>query len=396
MRIKALVSGLIVFIVSSGFWGGYVLSRRAFVRDLNGGVKAFLDGNYAGAAECLEKALARRPGNHQARELLVKALVEESFLRYHHKDFDGAVQPLTRALALTSPSDQAHQALSALKSQLAPSPDAVPVPMKDFLRDLYRKLPSEGQPLSVQAAMQEWLEQSRNNQEQLIRRLWQAQERWLENLEHEKDQFRRLLYGGLALFAVGGMGLAIVFVGVLQAYFGRRGVVARLLQEHHQRLISSLPMGSQVFLGPPTDLQVVPGMKQIDAIEAELVKNEDTHRAQEMLRNFLKEEDPWVRARAAKALYQFDPKASLEELRKLVNDSRGGTQVPGLWALSELASSEAMDVLVSLVDNPSRDIQQAAVRCLVQLQERIDLPLPIREQLRDRLAIIRSKTGWII
>jgi predicted negative regulator of RcsB-dependent stress response len=83
-----------MFLASAGAWSAYVVSRRAFLRDFNRGVHAYLAGSYLEAEQELRKALERKPRDAEVRQLLTKTLIEQSFAQYHQKDFDGAMETL--------------------------------------------------------------------------------------------------------------------------------------------------------------------------------------------------------------------------------------------------------------------------------------------------------------
>ena len=109
----------------------------------------------------------------------------------------------------------------------------------------------------------------------------------------------------------------------------------------------------------------------------------------------LEGENLWVRARAAKILYRVNPKLALEELKSLANDVSKEAQVSSMWALAELATPEAIDLLAPLAYSPAREIQQGAVRSLLQIQSRDSLPAEVRTKLSARLTEVRSRTGLI-
>jgi len=133
----------------------------------------------------------------------------------------------------------------------------------------------------------------------------------------------------------------------------------------------------------------------MDVIEAEIVSGIGREESRRRLESLLEEEDPWIRARAAKILYRLDQKLALEELKRLVTGASSETQVPGLWALSELATTEALDLMAPLAYSPMREIQQGTVRSLLQLQSRENLSEEVRAKLVRHLSEIRSRTGWI-
>lgn len=395
MKLKtwALIGTL--FVISFGLWAGYVLSRRAFLRDFNAGVHSYLSGQFEEAEQHLRGALKRRPHSHEVTQLLSKVLIERSFAEYHQKNYAAALETLDRASQTIPADDAAQNTFTALREQLSVPADKRPVNIEQVLDGLYKHLPAQTQPNSLQAVMEQWLERSQMSQEALLKHFWDNQEHWLVQLEREQEQFRRVLYGGLILFGVGGILLVVSLVGVLHAYFGRRGVFARLLEDHYRRVVAALPAGSHVLLGPPVSLHAVPESQQMDIIEAEIISGHNEEESAKRLQSLLEGENPWVRARAAKILYRLDPRLSLQELKRLVTDASDGAQVPGMWALSELGTSEALDLLVPLAYSPSREIQQGAIRSLLQLQSKASLPSDVQEKLNKLLPEIRSRTGWV-
>jgi len=395
MKPKSWMAAGLLFLMSSGAWAGYMLSRRAFLSDFNSGVHAYLTGNYIKAEQDLWKAFARRPRNERVKQLLTKTLIERSFAQYHQRDFSGALETLSRTSRLAPIDEAAERAMAALRDQLATPPEKRPVEMQQVLAGLYKRLPIQDQPTSLQSLMERWLERSQANQEAVLKRYWDNQEGWLLQLQNERGEFKKILYGGLVLFGAAGLALLVLLAGILHAYLGRRGVFSRLLEEHYQRLLTALPAGTQVLLGPPVNLLGVPQTRDMDVIEAEIVSGIGRQESRCRLESLLEEEDPWVRARAAKILYRLDQKLALGELKRLVTGASSETQVPGLWALSELATTEALDLMAPLAYSPVREIQQGTVRSLLQLQSRENLSEQVRGKLIRLLSEIRSRTGWI-
>jgi len=384
-----------LFFISCGLWAAYVISSRAFLRDFNAGVHAYLAGQFVEAEQRLREAHERRPHSSEVTQLLSKVLIERSFAEYHQKNFAAALETLDRASQMIPATDEAQSTMAALREQLAVPAEKRPVDIEQVLDGLYKHLPARTQPESLQAMMEQWLQRSQMSQEALLKRFWDNQERWLVQLEREKEEFHRILYGGLILFGVGGILLIVSLVGVLHAYFGRRGVFSRLLEDHYRRVVAALPAGSHVLLGPPVSLHRVPESQQMDIIEAEIVSGHNEEESAKRLQSLLEGEDPWVRARAAKILYRLDPTVSLQELKRLVTDASNGSQVPGIWALSELGTSDALDLLVPLAYSPSLEIQQGAIRSLLQLRSKEKLPIDVRDKLDALLPEIRSRTGWV-
>ena len=395
MKLKSWIAAGLVFLAASSVWSAYVISRRAFLRDFNTGVHAYLAGHYAEAEQSLTLAVERRPGNLQVQQLLMKSLVEESFAQYHKRDFTGALETLGRAARAAPKDSETQQTLVVLKNQLSTPPDQHPVQMEQILKDLYQRLPEPTQPAGLQSLMEEWLHRSQQNQEAVLKHFWENQETWLIQLQREKDAFQKTFYIGLAVFGFGAATLLVLLLGILHTYFGRRGIFSRMLEDHYRRLLVALPAGTQVLLGPPINLENVPESHQMDSIEAEILSGTPAEETNRRLQSLLEGENPWVRARAAKILYRFNPFLAMNELKRLVGDASNHTQVPGIWALSELATEESLDVLASLAYSASQEIRQGVIRSLLQLQTKESLPEDVHRKLNQLLAEIRTRTGWV-
>src|SRR5882672_86349 len=123
MKPKSWIIAGSLFLVTSSLWGAFVISRRAFLRDFNAGVHSYLGGDYAGAEVSLKKAMDRRPGNDQAKQLLLKTFVEESFSQYHQKNYDAALATLDRAQEAVPTDPETHETLAAMRQQLSVPPE---------------------------------------------------------------------------------------------------------------------------------------------------------------------------------------------------------------------------------------------------------------------------------
>jgi hypothetical protein len=395
MTFKVRILMGVVFLVIGGVWGTYVLSTRAFLRDYNAGVHAYLAGQWENAEGSLRKALLRRPHKRDVKKLFAKTLIERSFAEYKQKKFQSALATIQRASDALPSDDEAQATFRALRRQLDVPTHQRPPEIGKVLEDVFRQLPTGSQPAPMETLLKKWVERSEQSQEDHLRRFWESQEQWLTQLHKEKDQFHKVLYGGLLLFGLLGGALFAIFWKLLHAYFGQRGVFARLLEEHYRRVVAALPSGSHVLLGPPVSLHRVKHSEQMDSIEAELIAGRTDEDATRRLQAFLEEENPWVRARAAKILYRVDAKVALEELKRLVTDASNGNQVPGMWALAELGTSEALELLAPLAYSPSTEIQQGAIRSLLQLQSKDSTPIDVRTKIGLLLTEIRSRTGWV-
>src|SRR5258706_6623363 len=160
MKPKTWILTGTLFLLSTSLWGAYVLSQRAFLRDFNAGVHDYLAGKYPEAEESLKMAVARRPSNDQAKQLLFKTFIERSFAEYHQKNYAAAVATLDRASQTVPMDDDTRQALSAMRRQLAVPAEERPVNMEKVLDGLVRHLPDNSQPNNLQTLMEQWMQRS--------------------------------------------------------------------------------------------------------------------------------------------------------------------------------------------------------------------------------------------
>ncbi|MBI4397360.1 MAG: HEAT repeat domain-containing protein [Elusimicrobia bacterium] len=137
-------------------------------------------------------------------------------------------------------------------------------------------------------------------------------------------------------------------------------------------------------------------LSKIETIESELVNELDAEMAERLLAPFFECEDPWVKARAAKAIYRINTEVALGELKSLINDSYKESQMACIWALGELATPDALDILVPFAWDNDKEIQQAVIRCLIQVENRKRVPEETLEKVKGLLAELRTKTDWII
>jgi hypothetical protein len=171
----------------------------------------------------------------------------------------------------------------------------------------------------------------------------------------------------------------------------------RLLSQQYRAMTDSaareIPME---LLGRPEFISSRMEFRKIEAIEAELTNDADHGIAQKLLVDFFQVEDPWVKARAAKALYPLDPKTAVIELRTMTRNNSPFVQLPAIWALGELNSDRALDILMSMVWHKTPEIQQAVIRSLVQKETRHQIPAEYSRKVKNLLKEVRYKTDWIL
>jgi HEAT repeat protein len=171
----------------------------------------------------------------------------------------------------------------------------------------------------------------------------------------------------------------------------------RLLAKQYQTMTDSagrdIPME---VLGQPDLISSRMEFRKIEAIESELTDEADRGIAQKLLNDFFKIDDPWVKARAAKALYPLDRKTAVGELEALAKNSSPFVQLPGIWGLGELTSDRALEILMSMVWSKNPEVQRAVIRSLVQKETRQQVPREYRRKVKELLKEVRYKTDWIL
>lgn len=381
----------------AGIGSFWLASRRAFLNDFNAGLHFYMAGDLSSARKKLNDALERRWPHSQVKELLVRVLLEDSLKQRRQGDLSQASKSLEQAIALAPAHGDVRQALSALRVRFE-KPDAfLPRTTDEFLKALYA---GTGRPLSVEgmdSADSSRRAQMLEDRSAFLEALAQSQEQWQAALDQQKARLTRIIYGSVVFFlALSGF----LFICVLQLFrllLGKKGLLSRV--EGLQQQMAALHPATQwpAIAGPGVERSgSALVLRKIDAIEAELVNESDASMARQLLKTYLNGQDPWARARAAKALYRLDSGAAIETLKSLLGDTRREARFSAIWGFGELANREAVDILIPLVWQEDRQIQQAAVRCLVQMESRKQAGPEEASRIRSVLADIRAKTGWII
>jgi hypothetical protein len=268
------------------------------------------------------------------------------------------------------------------------------VPTEKLLQTIYGTLNEMAPTTSLRSLVSRWQQQSQADRRRFLEAFDQDRTIWIQRLAEERAAFHRVIWSGLAIIGLLGAAVLGLLVTSYHRIFGRRGVLVQLLETQSQ-------MRSHLLPGPASPIHLSdggcpPAFQKIDAIEAELINESDREAAVQTLKSFLGGEDPWVHARAAKALYKFDPKLGLEEIKALLGGADNAAKLPGLWAVELVGTPEAFDLLKPLAYSDDKQIQQAVVRCLIQLTAKRPVDPATFEMARQFLEELRAKTDWII
>jgi len=204
-----------------------------------------------------------------------------------------------------------------------------------------------------------------------------------------------LLFGFAALAILSGCVVLVYWIKTRKK--DSAGSKVRLLTQQYRAMTDSAARDIPVeLLGRPEFIASRMEFRKIEAIEAELTNEADRAIAQKLLNDFFTLDDPWVKARAAKALYPLDPKTAVGQLNELAKNSSPFVQLPGIWALGELSSDRTLEILMSMVWNKNPDVQKAVIRSLVLKDTRQQIPRAYRQKVKDLLNEVRYKTDWIL
>jgi hypothetical protein len=210
------------------------------------------------------------------------------------------------------------------------------------------------------------------------------------------NQFVAGLLAGLAAVAVIAGGAYATYLWWIQSQKNSDAKI-RMLSKQYRAMTDSasrdIPMD---VLGRPDLISSRMEFRKIEAIESELTGDGDRGMAQKLLTDFFKMDDPWVKARAAKALYPLDSKTAIGQLHALAKSSSPFVQIPGVWALGELKSDRALEILMSMVWAKNAEVQQSVIRSLVQKETRRQIPPEYARKVKNLLREVRYKTDWVL
>ena len=390
---RRLWFGLIGIFLAAAALAPYLLSRRAFLNDFNQGVYHYFKGQWDLSRASLEKALARRPQNANARRLLAKVHLEEGMELYRLKEYQRAFRSFARAVELSPQDPGAEKLLETLGMYLARPTEAPPVEVGLLLQQISQASGGAYPEREMEARLFQLIRQFQLDQKKVLESLAESQQATAGSLLEEQRNFRRILLGAALFLGAMALFLTAAFWLVYQRLFGQKGLVIELLA-----LARRPAHGPENFLAQEAASQTALtslDFRKIDVIEAELVNETDGATAHRLLQPFLEDEDPWMRARAAKVMYKVNKELALDELRRLADNKSKQVRLYGIWALGELATPETLDILAPSVWHPDKEIQKAAIQCLIKIENKKQAPKEALERVDAILSQLRSKTEWI-
>lgn len=231
-----------------------------------------------------------------------------------------------------------------------------------------------------------------------LRAFTKGQEAIVIQISQERRAFGKILVVSVTVLSLVGLFLASLGLLVFQRLFGRRGLVTRMVDVFERGALPApeagnpaLGLDNPALLPPPTG-----ATRKVEIIEAEMVHVGDTTMAENLLFPLLEDDDPWVRARAAKALYPIQHDPAMGALQSLIRHKKKNVRMAGVWALGEVAQPDAVEGLKSLVSDSDREIARAAIHCLMQIQDRKQAPPQVLERVKAALRELQEKREWVI
>src|SRR5690349_16341872 len=107
-------------------------------------------------------------------------------------------------------------------------------------------------------------------------------------------------------------------VAWINKIFGRDQKVDPLVELQYQTMVGTAARAIPREVLERPDLVVARNeFRKIEAIEGELIHHVNKSVAQRLLEPFLSRTDPWLRARAARALHHINPHMALQALHRL-------------------------------------------------------------------------------
>jgi hypothetical protein len=373
------ILGGVLFSATLGAWGMTIQSRRVFMKDFDAGVRFYLANDPVAARPHLEAAHAARPRNPEAKDLLVKVLIEEGIQSNRAGDAVGARVAFERASALLPVNDPAQASIQ--RWMRAPEPS---------IPSVGSGLQPPGLPAEARSPVERW----EGMRAEVLWSVAQSQSVWMERLHRERQHFVAFAVGGLVVFLAMAAVVFAIFARLLNVYFGRRGVLSQLLEMHYQALSAALPSAPHPLIAwNPTNGNDV---RKIEAIEAELIGEKDPNVAQRLLRGYLETKDPWVRARAAQVIHKLDADGAWQVVKALLSSNTLADRLSAVWALEEMATLPALEALTPLLWSRDAELQKSAIRCLIRWNSKKELPPEMLNKVESLLVQVRTQTDWIV
>lgn len=114
---------------------------------------------------------------------------------------------------------------------------------------------------------------------------------------------------------------------------------------------------------------------------------DDPLTGEKLLEPFLNDKDNRTRANAAKGLYKYNPERAMALLSDMVKEKSKWMRLSASWALGEIGSKAAVDLLLALVNDNDEMVRERTLTSLknIALNKKAQLPYQVYQKIVDIL-----------
>ncbi len=415
----------------------------------NAGTEQYLNSDFIGAVENLEKALKLTPQNNKIKQFLVKVLLEGGEHYHLRRNYRQALVFLEKAKKLAPENkevDELYQITQRLVEKPAPLTQEVkeehppsPPPLTTKPVPKPKPVPSPPSPLEVPKIIVQEKVVSPFKVSSTLRSRTEGNSQGEPPLTQIKLSAEKTL---IAILVVSLSVLIFVFLSVNYLIFKKLKIAISSLDNSLKQKVNQLTEEiktvnqaqikfCQGLLNPYLEgeknretkldlrlgklkmdildeLKKVMPKKKTKSLEQTLLLQQQERILSELRGEklpvsvdiFLGEPESLQEARqqmirAAISLYQFNPELALKTLKEMVASSNPAIRINTILALSEISSSEAVKILLDLITETDDSVKKVLLSVLLQLKEKSSLAEDIRQKISSTLKEEKLKKEWI-
>lgn len=361
------------------------------------GLRFYISGQLAESERELEKACSLNKKDARIKKMLLNILLEQAFSQYEKHHYEISLAAILKAQTLSDQPREMQKMIEELHRKTDPKPESSAAEEEQkFLPKKVRHLSS------LDKIAIEFMQQANQRREREMKvfeeELQKERGLFVAALSSIQSRSQKELFLGISL-------LLLLFSAVLGAFlfFLPRAVSRHFFLELASRPIQpptysygSLLSAERFSNAHPPELLVYSEGKaqKIIAIEAELTSESDGEIAERLLKPFLEDANPWIRAKSAKALYRYNSKCAMGELEKLLEDKKG--RIPSVLALGEIGTKDSIDLIVRSYAHFDKETEKAALQMLIKLAYASQTEEDVLVRIQDFLKEVQSKGDWVI
>lgn len=398
-NLKLIAAGILksrrlwtVLVVGFAIYAAYrIIQERRADSYFHLGLSRFVSGNLNQSIESLEQSYELAPDNDRTNKLLERVLVECAVDSFAGHEYEKSLAMLVRAQELNPSSQETAALIKNIREKLVSGQSAVDRSQNRLNPKIAAKLtPAEKIALARSA---QWSTATMEGLNELDARL-------SDNTDHILYEIDMNAYRAQKSGIVAAILLAILIIAGLAAVliYVPRESTRIIMAELELRRGNSWDAHDQASLPDlqPQSLLLYSGGKaqKIMAIEAELVADEDKEIAERLLEPFLKDPDPWIKAKAAMTLYRHNPKHAIDHLRELL--SKKGEEIPAVLALGEIGTTDSIKVFTDSFNRFDSETQKAALQSILKLSISRPKDDEARRMVELFLNKIQSEGNWVV